>query len=202
MDESFIITPAVGAWLVIVILGGLAALPLCWVGLVLVCRGVRTGIKRAAMVGAVDTLGGIRFRVRGLPARISVVDNTVRVAIYVDVDLRRLPLAPAGMSLRLYGRSVLASMPCPWLGGSIVEFVRQAAAVALEVRARRVSKCPICGNAVGDEAIECAECMTPHHEDCWIYNGGMCAIYGCAGASISDHGVRAPRSGCRPRRRA
>ncbi len=182
MDDSFIITPAVGAWLVIVILGGLAALPFGWVGLVLVCRVVRAALKRAAMLCAVERLDGVRFRVRGMPARLSLVGNSVRLALRVDVDLRRLPLAPAGMSLRLHRRSVVAAMPCPWFGGSIVGFVRQAAELALSVRARRPSTCPVCGTAAGEDALECAECLTPHHEDCWTYNGGMCAIYGCGAA--------------------
>lgn len=39
-------------------------------------------------------------------------------------------------------------------------------------------RCPVCGDPVADGPTLCPECDTPHHDDCWAYNGG-CAIYGC-----------------------
>jgi hypothetical protein len=38
--------------------------------------------------------------------------------------------------------------------------------------------CPVCGEPIGVAPTICPECETPHHWDCWEYNGG-CAIYGC-----------------------
>lgn len=40
-------------------------------------------------------------------------------------------------------------------------------------------RCPVCGEPAGDSPVLCPDCDTPHHDDCWAYNGG-CAIYGCA----------------------
>ena len=38
--------------------------------------------------------------------------------------------------------------------------------------------CRVCGTAIGDKARICDDCLTPHHHDCWEYNGG-CATYAC-----------------------
>jgi len=38
--------------------------------------------------------------------------------------------------------------------------------------------CRVCGVALGRERVCCVACGTPHHPDCWDYNGG-CAIYAC-----------------------
>ena len=38
--------------------------------------------------------------------------------------------------------------------------------------------CPICGEEIGMAPVVCDACDTPHHWDCWEYNGG-CAIYSC-----------------------
>ena len=40
-------------------------------------------------------------------------------------------------------------------------------------------KCTICGEGFnGRPAVLCRNCGTPHHADCWQYNGG-CSIFGC-----------------------
>jgi hypothetical protein len=38
--------------------------------------------------------------------------------------------------------------------------------------------CQICGTAMDDRIVYCAKCRTPHHEECWMYNGA-CSTYGC-----------------------
>ena len=40
--------------------------------------------------------------------------------------------------------------------------------------------CQVCGEEVTDDQniVHCSYCRTPHHEDCWEYNG-RCTIYGC-----------------------
>jgi hypothetical protein len=38
--------------------------------------------------------------------------------------------------------------------------------------------CQICGSAMVERLVYCAKCGTPHHEECWTYNGA-CSTYGC-----------------------
>ena len=38
--------------------------------------------------------------------------------------------------------------------------------------------CPVCSTCLGETNTYCVACGTPHHADCWEYNGG-CAIYAC-----------------------
>ncbi|MCS6862251.1 MAG: hypothetical protein NZT92_18255 [Abditibacteriales bacterium] len=38
--------------------------------------------------------------------------------------------------------------------------------------------CQICGEELTWNKVVCRRCRTPHHRDCWEYNGG-CSVYGC-----------------------
>jgi hypothetical protein len=38
--------------------------------------------------------------------------------------------------------------------------------------------CQICGDQITSNRVICRRCRTPHHRDCWEYNGG-CAVYAC-----------------------
>lgn len=51
-----------------------------------------------------------------------------------------------------------------------------------------VGKCPVCKYPLLqlDELHKCPGCDTPHHVDCWQYNGG-CAVFGCNGVASSNH---------------
>lgn len=41
-------------------------------------------------------------------------------------------------------------------------------------------ECPICRSPLLFEArVACRSCRALHHRECWTYNGGRCAIYGC-----------------------
>lgn len=42
------------------------------------------------------------------------------------------------------------------------------------------ASCPVCGTFIHERPFICPHCDTPHHQDCWDYNGG-CATYGCPG---------------------
>lgn len=44
-----------------------------------------------------------------------------------------------------------------------------------------VCACPIEEDSPEDPVFECPRCSTPHHEDCWEFNGG-CAVYACRDA--------------------
>jgi hypothetical protein len=39
-------------------------------------------------------------------------------------------------------------------------------------------ECQVCGWAMEQRVVLCAKCRTPHHEECWTYNGS-CSTYGC-----------------------
>jgi hypothetical protein len=41
--------------------------------------------------------------------------------------------------------------------------------------------CPVCRTGAESDSIQCANCLAPHHKDCWDYNGG-CGTYGCPSA--------------------
>jgi hypothetical protein len=38
--------------------------------------------------------------------------------------------------------------------------------------------CQVCGDEVTSNKVICRRCHTPHHRDCWEYNGG-CSVYAC-----------------------
>ncbi len=40
------------------------------------------------------------------------------------------------------------------------------------------ASCPICGTALKTGRVECRRCRTPHHRECWDYNG-RCAMFAC-----------------------
>ena len=40
--------------------------------------------------------------------------------------------------------------------------------------------CRVCGSPLAVPLVTCPQCATPHHQDCWEYNGG-CTIFGCTG---------------------
>jgi hypothetical protein len=39
-------------------------------------------------------------------------------------------------------------------------------------------ECQVCGEGIAGDAVFCRSCQTPHHKDCWEYNG-VCSTYGC-----------------------
>lgn len=38
--------------------------------------------------------------------------------------------------------------------------------------------CRVCGEAIEVELVFCQRCKTPHHRDCWHFNG-TCSVFGC-----------------------
>lgn len=60
--------------------------------------------------------------------------------------------------------------------------------------------CPVCGCGFEErhKIIACEECLTPHHHDCWDYNGSSCAIYGCSSTVNAGHLLMVEK----PRRKA
>lgn len=41
-----------------------------------------------------------------------------------------------------------------------------------------VPNCLVCGDAVSDQRVECRQCRTAHHKECWDYIG-KCSVFGC-----------------------
>jgi hypothetical protein len=62
----------------------------------------------------------------------------------------------------------------------IVERAEPGLVEILEVRlpAEAEARCQVCGERVILDRVECRRCDTPHHRDCWEYNG-RCALYAC-----------------------
>ena len=65
--------------------------------------------------------------------------------------------------------------------------LREAVEAALEVgpAGARVlelesaaGRCPVCAEGLGSQTVQCAQCQTPHHADCWSYVG-HCSTYAC-----------------------
>lgn len=61
--------------------------------------------------------------------------------------------------------------------GGKVEFVEGASG--------ETPVCQVCGSEVTSNRVDCAQCATPHHSDCWDFNK-KCSTYGCG------------EKGCRP----
>ena len=69
----------------------------------------------------------------------------------------------------LHDRLLLA-----WERENGIEILDEAAAPAGET-----SKCLVCSHPIApDEHVRCRRCRTPHHPDCWEFNGG-CATFAC-----------------------
>ncbi|MBI4868524.1 MAG: hypothetical protein HY816_16425 [Candidatus Wallbacteria bacterium] len=45
------------------------------------------------------------------------------------------------------------------------------------------SRCPVCAEELTQVPVRCADCWTPHHEDCFRYNSG-CGVYACGGSEL------------------
>ncbi len=57
----------------------------------------------------------------------------------------------------------------------------------LEVPAESAPRCEVCGDAIPDSArVDCQDCGTPHHEDCFAYLG-QCSVYGCGSRRKRRH---------------
>lgn len=48
--------------------------------------------------------------------------------------------------------------------------------------AGRGARCGVCGEEASQRRVACAKCATPHHAECWEYQGG-CSVFGCGSTS-------------------
>ncbi len=63
--------------------------------------------------------------------------------------------------------------------------------------------CKVCGETIQESMVYCRRCKTPHHVDCWKYNGA-CSVYGCqetryhAPPTVAPLNNRHPAAGTAP----
>ena len=67
-----------------------------------------------------------------------------------------------------------------------IDFVESAEATLLEQ-----IDCPICGDPIESQLVTCVSCKTPHHRDCWDYNG-RCATFACGQEVFATPAVAHP----------
>lgn len=67
-----------------------------------------------------------------------------------------------------------------------IDFVESAEATLLEQ-----IDCPICGEPIESQLVTCVSCKTPHHRDCWEYNG-RCATFACGQEVFATPAVAHP----------
>lgn len=82
---------------------------------------------------------------------------------------RSLEFAPPGSVPRLR-RTVRPAAALP----------RSPEVMLLSVDAGGTPRCPVCGEEVTSDEVRCGDCQTPHHADCFRYNGA-CGMYACGG---------------------
>lgn len=64
-------------------------------------------------------------------------------------------------------------------------------AIGVEIVSSEIGKgadapvCQVCGVPIADKMIFCKKCKTPHHRDCWDYNG-RCSTYACGEKTFSE----------------
>jgi len=103
--------------------------------------------------------------------RILISVNSSRVLVRKQAILAELPdlEAFAGQSCLIYDRIFQL-----WQRESGIEILEDDPAAAQEEPI-----CQVCGAKIGSEnRVYCRRCKTPHHKDCWEFNG-QCSTYAC-----------------------
>lgn len=83
-------------------------------------------------------------------------------------------------ALDLYDQLMLA-------GSRGIEFLEQQSFQPLDE-----VKCQVCGDEIREDLVFCRRCKTPHHRECWQYNGA-CSVFACGETRFSVPQV-APRT--------
>ena len=65
-----------------------------------------------------------------------------------------------------------------WVAGLLRAALAPPRAATPEVRFIEGGECQVCGAAMEERVVLCMKCRTPHHEECWIFNGA-CSTYAC-----------------------
>jgi hypothetical protein len=105
--------------------------------------------------------------------------NPERILVQVDRNLAAQPEA-----------LLSAVAEALWLHDRLLECVHRRVAQGIAIidagppqgEVVEAPLCKICCGPIEDanRRVLCAVCQTPHHDDCWEFNGG-CSVYGCKG---------------------
>ncbi len=55
----------------------------------------------------------------------------------------------------------------------------------VRVQVSSESLCPVCGDGLDADSVQCSVCETPHHADCWAF-AGRCATFACEGTPTAQ----------------
>jgi hypothetical protein len=103
-------------------------------------------------------------------------------------------ISPAGFLLRVYRPLASRSQLQRWMTaadvllGKVVEFTGRAGlnpgvqAQGVEIVITDDAFCQICSSTLSrGTRVDCSRCSTPHHKDCWEFNG-RCSTFACGEA--------------------
>ncbi len=148
--------------------------------------GVLGAFFNTHRVGTGDAAFDARYEPRGVPeaAVAGFLDGTERERIErargLGFGALTLEVRPDLLTLRIDGW-----LQEPAALRALVDYGLEACARAEGVIVfERVSEgpaaaCRVCGAAIeAERRVVCRKCRTPHHDDCWKYNG-RCSIFAC-----------------------
>ena len=135
--------------------------------------------------------GKERLRARGSKSEYNRIfknraEEQVLLEVGVAYDLR---MSPDGLTLRLHSPPGSAAVLGYWIACAfrildLIPGVIDSSSVQVTDVATRVAGdtlCQVCGAALNEApVVRCAQCSTPHHEQCWDY-AGKCSTFGCTG---------------------
>lgn len=137
-------------------------------------------LERAAKSRAAFT-----YEIAGHPGWMAVAVFGLVTSVHAPGIWSWVVFAPAVLVPLVFAEALFAS-PVPWMTPvpATVPAPRPSLRpsqiqLSLGQVELRVASCPVCRDDVRDGARACARCKTPHHAECFDFNG-RCAIFGCA----------------------
>jgi hypothetical protein len=99
------------------------------------------------------------------------------IAVRVNQFLRSCQATPPPRDEILYAT---LSKARPGLLASAPKPTALTGMASATMKLRSGGQCQVCGDELNASIHICPSCVTPHHVDCWSYNGG-CATFACGG---------------------
>lgn len=130
-----------------------------------------------------------KLRARGSkPEYDRIFKNPAEEQVLLEVGTPyELRLAPDGVTMRITSLPGSAMVLGYWLSCAFrildlipgIEEIRQIQVSAVTHQIATDTVCQVCGaSLMSAPIVRCAKCATPHHEDCWKFNG-RCSTFGC-----------------------